>query len=143
MYRVLLPLDADETRAETQAKFVTSLPTASEDIEVILLFVFDGELTELPDDLSQIGSAQRVGAVRRAKEHLEEHDIDVTIHEQSGEAAAAIVDVADDESVDLIVLGGRKRSAAGKVIFGSTTQSVLRNTQRPVTVTGGQLKPGE
>jgi len=39
---------------------------------------------------------------------------------------------------DLLVMGGRKRSRAGKMLFGSTTQSVLFGTDYPVAIVGGE-----
>jgi len=136
MYRVLVPLDTNEERALTQASFVASLPNAATEVEAILLFVFHGEADELPEELKRYGSPQRIDAVRRAIEYLEEHDVDVTIREDSGDTAQDVVDLADSEAVDLVVLGGRKRSPTAKVLFGSTTQSVLLGTDRPVAVTG-------
>ena len=138
MYRILLPVDTDEDRALRQAEFVSSLPDAADSIEVIMLFVFHGEIEDMPGELKRFGSATRVGAVRRATEHLEDKDVEVTIREDSGDTAEDIISVADEEDVDLIVLGGRKRSPAGKVLFGSVSQAVLLNTDRPVTVTGGK-----
>lgn len=140
MYRVLVPVDTDEERALTQAAFVASLPDAAAAVEAVLLFVFHGEHDELPEELERFGSPQRVGAVRRASEYLEEHGVDVTLREDSGDTAEDVIDLADREDVDLIVLGGRKRSPAQKVLFGSIAQSVLLGTDRPVVVTGGKRK---
>lgn len=138
MYKVLMPVDTSEQRALTQAEHVANIPVASESVEVVLLFVFQGDSGELPDDLSGLRTANRVGSVRRAKELLEEQDIDVTVREDSGDTAQDIIRVAGSEEVDVIVLGGRKRSPAGKVLFGSISQTVLLNADRPVTVTGGR-----
>lgn len=138
MYRVLLPVDTHEQRALTQAKFVASLPNAATAVEAILLFVFHGETEEMPEELKQFSSVQRVGAVRKAMEYLEDHGVAATMREDSGDTAEDIIRIADSEDVELIVLGGRKRSPTSKVIFGSVSQTVLLNTDRPVVVTGGK-----
>jgi nucleotide-binding universal stress UspA family protein len=54
----------------------------------------------------------------------------------SGDPAQAIIDVADEADADLIVVGGRRRSLAGKALFGSVTQRVILNAGRSVLVTG-------
>lgn len=136
MYRVLVPVDTNEQRALAQAEHVANLPDAADSVEAILLFVFQGEASDLPEDIQGFGTATRVGSVRRASEHLEEHGVDVTVREGSGDTAEDIIDTAEAEDVDSIVLGGRKRSPAGKVLFGSISQSVLLAADRPVTITG-------
>ncbi|MFC4245711.1 universal stress protein [Natribaculum luteum] len=137
MYRVLLPIDTSEDRALAQADYVASLPCAGDEVSAYLLFVFTGdEGEELPEELGQFKSATRVGSIRRAREVLDDRGVEVHVLDDSGEAAADICDRADDLEVDEIVLGGRKRSAVGKAVFGSVTQSVIRNTDRPVVVTG-------
>jgi len=50
-----------------------------------------------------------------------------------GEPTAQILAVARDVDAQHLVIGGRKRSRVGKVVFGSTTQSVLLKADRPVT----------
>jgi len=81
-------------------------------------------------------SAERVRSVRRAEERLDDAGVDYQLLEESGEVADDIINDAEALDVDLIVLGGRKRSPAGKILFGSVTQEVLLNTDRPATVTG-------
>lgn len=136
MYRVLVPVDDDVDRALAQARYVTNLPDAGESVQALLLFVFTGDTEELPEDIQQFKSASRVQSVRRAQEHLEDGDVDVQVRDDSGDTTEDILNEAEGHDVDAIVLGGRKRSPAGKAIFGSVTQSVILNTDRPVVVTG-------
>lgn len=52
-----------------------------------------------------------------------------------GDPSDRIVGYADDVDARYVVIGGRKRSPIGKAVFGSTTQSVLMNSdQRVVAV---------
>lgn len=139
MYRVLVAIDTDVDRALTQAKYVSRLPEASETVEAVLLFVFTGDEGEVPEGVRSPKSANRVKSVRRARDFLSEAGVDVTVLDMSGDQAEDIIREADEEDVDAIVLGGRKRSPVGKAVFGSTTQSVILNTKRPVVVTGSEL----
>lgn len=131
MYRVLLPVDNSETRALSQAEYVTSLPSAANDVEAIILHVFTGD-----GDGSDSRNVARVASVKRAREYLRDHDVEVTLVEDSLEAADSIVKHANSFDADAVVMGGRKRSPAGKALFGSVTQSVFLHTDRPVVVTG-------
>jgi nucleotide-binding universal stress UspA family protein len=69
-------------------------------------------------------------------DYFDEHDVDYDISESSGAPADAIIETADELDADLIVLAGRKRSPAGKALFGSVTQAVILNSNRPVLVAG-------
>ncbi|WP_121741352.1 universal stress protein [Natronorubrum halophilum] len=137
MYRVLIPVDTSEERSVQQAKYVASLPDAVESVEAYLLFIFTEEGKDLPKEFEQFKSASRIGSVRRAKEQLEDNDVDVTVLDKSGDVEEGdILATAEEYDVDSIVLGGRSRSPVGKAVFGSVTQSVILNADRPVVVTG-------
>ncbi|SEN11578.1 Nucleotide-binding universal stress protein, UspA family [Halorientalis persicus] len=126
MYEILMPIDTDTDRALRQARAVEDLPGGSEDVHVTVLHSF----TDNPSG----ASITQLQSARRAESHLEDAGYSVTLDERSGSPADAILDVAAEDDVDLICIGGRKRSPTGKVLFGSVTQSVLLDADRSVLV---------
>ncbi|MDZ7700602.1 MAG: universal stress protein [Halobacteriales archaeon] len=124
MYEIVMAIDTDEDRAIAQAETVADLPGADDAVHATLLHDF----TYNPEG----GSVSQVAAVRRAKEVLEAAGIEVTLEESSGDPGHAIVQLADERDADLICVAGRKRSPAGKALFGSVTQDVFLGTDRPV-----------
>lgn len=136
MYRVLLPVDRNEERSMTQARYVAGLPSAAEDVEVTVLFVFsdDDSLDPSADESKQ--TPENVDSVARVTEFFESEGVSYQTIVDRADPVQGILTQADNHDVDEIVLGGRKRSPAGKVLFGSVTMSVLRTTDIPVVVTG-------
>ena len=57
---------------------------------------------------------------------------DVVYRGRVGEPVKEILDEAERSDVRYIVIGGRKRTPVGKTVFGSITQSILLNADRPV-----------
>ena len=133
MYHVLIAVDADENRALAQAETVAELP-GTDEIEATVFHVFG--------DNPSGASATQVAAVRRTVERLEDAGVEAGVRESSGDPADTILDAADDVDADLVCIGGRKRTPAGKALFGSVTQSVILNSERPVVVTGAKKRIG-
>ena len=135
MYRVLVPVDADEDRAVAQARAVQNLPGARGDVAVTLLHVVgdaDGPIST---------SVDQIPAGRAAIETLQEAGIGADSVARGGDPPEEILQVAQEVEADAIVLGGRKRSPLGSLLFGSVTQAVILNADRPVMVTGDTVRP--
>ncbi|MFB6179474.1 MAG: universal stress protein [Halorientalis sp.] len=126
MYEVLLPVDENGDRARAQARAVTNLPGDGSDVHVTVFHSF----TDNPSG----ASVTQLQSARRARDVLEDAGLSFTMDETSGHPPKEILDTAAELDADLICLGGRKRSPAGKVLFGSVIQSVLLDTDRSVLI---------
>jgi len=140
MYEVLVPVDSDLERARAAMEAAASLPKADQAVQVTVLNV-EKEL----DVVDAEGGTARSGewydptdfpqSVEQAREFFEDAGISVETRREHADPAESILEVAEELGVDLIVMSGRTRTPAGKVLFGSVTQSVLLNADVPVTVT--------
>jgi len=126
-YEIVLAIDSDEERGRAQARTITDLPIAWDDVHVTLLHVFE-------DRPEPEVSASNVVSVRRVAELLAEHGIETSYADADGNPAAAIESLVAERDADLLVVAARKRSPTGKAVFGSTTQNVILDTDRPVLV---------
>ncbi|AAV47834.1 universal stress protein [Haloarcula sp. NS06] len=130
MYEIVAGIDKSEARGTAIAESITEIPMDASQVRVTLLHDFE----ENPEG----ASVDQVASVRRAREVLEDAGVEVALEESSGEPADAILRLADEQDVDMIVVAGRKRTPTGKVLFGSVTQSVILGTDRSVLVCSGE-----
>jgi len=130
MYTVLLPVDTAKSRAMAQAATAVGLPNAAEAVEVTLLHVFDEA------DRVEEASPTQLKSGERAYERLRDAGVSVELLTRHGDPGAEILDAAEAVDADMILLGGRKRSPLGSVLFGSVSQEVTLDASRPVVVTG-------
>lgn len=143
MYRVLIPVDTDEQRANAQVDTLRSLPGDPGELSATVLHVLeeidttgDDGGTAFIDDLNQSLPEIRdvPDTVTLVEERLVDAGIDVDRAEMVGDPADAILQVAREADVDAILLGVRKRSPVGKAIFGSVSQRVITDTDRTVII---------
>ena len=125
MSTIVAGIDTDTERARALANGIVTLP-GSEETTVVLVHSFD----ENPEG----ASVDQVGSVRRARELLEEHGVEVVLDESSGDTAEGLLAAADEHDASLVAVAGRKRSPTGKAVFGSVTQDVILSTDLPVLV---------
>lgn len=74
----------------------------------------------------------RAFATEQADKVSGELDIEYELVGHVGDPASEIVNYAAEQDAHYIVVGGRQRSPTGKAVFGSVTQSILLNADRPV-----------
>ncbi|MXV63013.1 universal stress protein [Natronorubrum sp. JWXQ-INN-674] len=136
-----MPVDGDDTSARRQIEAIAELPDASNAVEVILYHVFeeldqaaDGEGGAYLDDLYEDRDPPK--SITTAESLLEEADIEYETVIEIGDPGENVVNTAKKRDVNGIIMGGRKRSPIGKVLFGSVTQAVILSSNLPVTVVG-------
>jgi nucleotide-binding universal stress UspA family protein len=139
MYRILLPVDSDKARAMSAAKVIGKIPIEPNDIAITILNIHEpvevsgsegGPISS--EDWYDEGDMPE--SVTKVAAFFEDLGATVELRREHAEPAGTILDVATEIDADNIVMSGRKRSPVGKVIFGSVTQSVLLDADRPVTV---------
>ncbi|ACM58157.1 universal stress protein [Halorubrum lacusprofundi] len=138
MYRVLLPVGGDVEHVLSAADAVISLPNATTEVEAEILNVYEGfeasgegGRVDSEDVWNEENYPDSVGVV---EDRLTEAGVSVSKRREHGDPAETIISVAEELDVDNITMSGRRRSPTGKMLFGSTTQSVLLAADRPVTV---------
>lgn len=138
MTQTLLVGIANEAQTEAVADYVAR---AHPDATIKLLHVIP--YTEKKTNPSRGGRDRSDGWYASAREdaaelfelaldHLGDTPGTVETVIEAGKPSQELLTYADEQDVDHIVLGFRKRSPTGKLVFGSTAQDVLLSTTRPV-----------
>ena len=131
-----MPVDEATDRAMAQARYVAGLPDASEQVSATVLYVFSDEDSLDPSNDESARDPEAVESVADVMAFFDDEGISYEVIKDRGKPTKAILGQAEEREPDTIAVGGRKRSPAGKVLFGSVTMDVLRNTDIPVVVAG-------
>jgi nucleotide-binding universal stress UspA family protein len=81
-----------------------------------------------PDDV-----AGRHATIRELIRQFNEAEVKYTVGGAVGDHGDSIVGLAEEADADLVIVGGRQRSPAGKAVFGSTAQKAMLSAPCPVT----------
>jgi nucleotide-binding universal stress UspA family protein len=140
--KILVPLDGSML---AESALSTACDFAARDGATISLLRAAAAMTMPGADA--VGA--QVTAVRDAEEYLasvvrrlEDGGIrHVETHVWYGPAAAAIVEAASAQKVDLIVMCTHGRSGLGRMVLGSVAESVLRGTTTPILIVRADRAP--
>ena len=139
------PDDAERAQRLAEETIDVAGPTGA---TVVLAHVYTTEeYREATDNLNMRASdvtpnevAKRHSTIRDLVQEMEAADVEYQIRGEVGEHGGRIVDLAEGVDADRVVVGGRKRSPAGKAVFGSTAQEVMLSAPCPVTFVRGDTK---
>jgi nucleotide-binding universal stress UspA family protein len=94
------------------------------------------ERQQVPDDLQwMVNPKEDVNnTLKAAAEELEEKGVEVDIHAREGDPADAILDVAEEEKADLIVVGNKGMTGARRFLLGSVPNKVSHHAPSSVMI---------
>lgn len=132
--KILVPLDGSDL-AEAALETAIDLVNAHSAAMLLLL-----RAAEAPRSPRSDRTDEQVRVVREAERYLSGvaaglRESGITRVKTSiwyGPAAPTIVEAAEVEKVDLIVMSTHGRSGIGRLIFGSVAESVLHGTRTPI-----------
>lgn len=136
---ILVPTDGSKAAEEAAANAIRM--AGVHDSTVHVLYAMDmGEagFVAVPDDIKETRQRLEMKGLeftREIEEMAQEAGVECVTAVKSGTAAETIVEYAEENDVDLIIMGKRGRSDPDKPAFGSTANRVIGSTETLVLTT--------
>jgi nucleotide-binding universal stress UspA family protein len=94
------------------------------------------ERQQVPDDLQWMVNPKEdvEGTLKEAAAEIEEKGVEVATYAREGDPADAILDVAEEEKADLIVVGNKGMSGARRFLLGSVPNKVSHHAPSSVMI---------
>lgn len=137
--RLLVPIDGSDPADAALEFALEEYP----DADITVLSVIDptdvgyGSIEAAPstfDHLQESAEERTEQVLDEAKARAEEHGMEVTGETVIGMPSRAIVEWAENNDIDGIVIGSHGRRGVTRVLLGSVAESVVRRSPVPVTV---------
>jgi nucleotide-binding universal stress UspA family protein len=136
--RILVPTDGSDPALAATDHALTIAERFDATVHALYVVDIDGIAHEAPglglDALRDALRSEGEGATATVAERAEERGIAVRQSVVEGVAEDAVVDYADDEGIDLIVMGTHGRRGLDRYLVGSVTERVVRRTDVPTLV---------
>jgi nucleotide-binding universal stress UspA family protein len=140
---ILVPLDGSEVAAAILEQ-VVALARGYEAHLLLLTVGYPSPSTpSFPGQTPMIPIFQAEASLQRVRAYLETQGLTVSTMVCLGEPAYEILDVAERQNVDLIVINSRGGGGKPWPFLGSVAEAVTRTSARPVLVLHAQAAEGE
>jgi nucleotide-binding universal stress UspA family protein len=135
--RILVPIDDSNPAREALEYALTMFPEAS----ITVLHVINpsvsayrsGDPYNFPRAV-ELGEEKAETVFEMARELADERDASIETETMVGSPPRGIIEFANENDIDQIVLGSHGRSGVSRVLLGSVAEQVVRRAQAPVTV---------
>lgn len=128
-----MPIIAPVDESERSERILTEAERLAENLGLELHVIHVKGMDDLKSEAEDVDDRT---IKQRAKSVAEEFASTLAVESRAegliGNPKNEIVSYANNVDAEYIVISGRKRSPAGKAIFGSTSQYVILNAQCPV-----------
>ncbi len=139
MKKILIPVDGSENSDKALEEGIKLAQAFSS--EIIILNVLKGfrdhhiheglDVYKLSRDFFEEESNK---VINKSKEKLRDFDGIVKTFVVDGEPPEEIINLAEKENVDLIVMGSKGLSGFNRLIIGSVTNNVLNHCDKPLMI---------
>ena len=139
--RILVPVDGSEQAHQACEFVVSEFP----DAEMVLLHVVNpaeagysaqASIPSFSEEWYEQQRDQAEALFAEIRDDVAERDVGVEVSSdiEVGKPVSVIVEYAENEEVDQIVMGSHGRSGVSRVLLGSVAETVVRRSPVPVTV---------
>jgi nucleotide-binding universal stress UspA family protein len=134
--RILLAVDGSE-HSKRAAKEVVKIASCNNESLVELVYVAD--FAHVKDEMLHSQSTEEIEHARRSRlrpveDLMKESLISYEVKVLHGEPGPAIVEYANDEEVNLVVIGSRGLNSLQEMVLGSVSHKVVKRVNCPVLI---------
>lgn len=140
LQRILVPLDLSEhsRRALTYAKKLAASYDARIDLlHVIVALAHPGIYGMIPNPTPEVTKDLKKRVKQEMRRRIEEAkgpEVEVAFHLVRGDASGSILDFAEEQGTDLIVMTSHGLTGLDRFMLGSVTEKVMRSARCPIYI---------
>lgn len=138
--RILVPIDGSENSDKALQKAIDIALVCQSELHLLYVSLFDGDTDSKVEMISWLPDAV-AGSVTKASSMILAHakeripaNIVCMAYTEAGIPAKVILQFAEKNAMDLIVIGGRGLGTIEGFLLGSVSQSLLENAKCPVMI---------
>lgn len=131
--RILLPTDGSRGNSRAVDQAIALAEATGADLHVLFVAEDIAYAPEMMDDQVQ-AKLRQIGedAIEEIRARADDSGVRLETAIENGIPHKEILEYADDEGVDLIVMGTHGRSGLDRYLLGSVTERVVRTAEIPV-----------